>query len=270
VQTLRVYWLFHKNYTVRFRFSAYLRLLIPSLYKNIKKTAADSFVTSLDRNRVVSKFFLLYSLDYCYRRCTKMDSSINTHHLREGHMCHCSQMFETFTLKHENRLLDHNEETSCCFAPSAESARSVKFWNMHFDINYKAMGTIWARDKNAQGKSGGQSHRQQKIIINTSSVQSCVLQGSPNIFVRGPHQLLHNCWRAEHEIDSLILASWQNLASDGKYLILTKNSDYGNISAEVRQACSAVILCQLTFTWPSYVMSLLRDMLHSTRSTNFS
>jgi len=43
------------------------------------------------------------------------------------------------------------------------------------------------------------------------------------------------------------------------YLIFTKTSDCGNI---------AVILNQLTFTWPSYVTSLSRDMLHSTKSTN--
>jgi len=53
------------------------------------------------------------------------------------------------------------------------------------------------------------------------------------------------------------------------YLILTKTSDYVNISADVRPACSAVILSKLIFTWPTYVMSLFRDMLHSINQQNF-
>jgi len=39
-----------------------------------------------------------------------------------------------------------------------------------------------------------------------------------------------------------------------------KQRDLGNISAKVRPTCSAVILSQLTFTWPSSVMSLFQDM----------
>jgi len=50
------------------------------------------------------------------------------------------------------------------------------------------------------------------------------------------------------EIDSLILAQWENLASDGMYLILTKTSDCAIEPAKVRPACSAVILSQLLFT----------------------
>jgi len=36
--------------------------------------------------------------------------------------------------------------------------------------------------------------------------------------------------------------------SDGLYLILTKTSDCGNTSAEVKPACRPIILSQLSFT----------------------
>jgi len=49
---------------------------------------------------------------------------------------------------------------------------------------------------------------------------------------------------------NLVLALWENQASDGMYmyLTLTKTSDCGNTPAMVRPACSSVILSQLTFT----------------------
>jgi len=48
--------------------------------------------------------------------------------------------------------------------------------------------------------------------------------------------------------------------------ILTKTSNCGNTLAKVRPAYSAVVLSQLTFMWPSYVMPLSQDTFHSTKS----
>lgn len=44
------------------------------------------------------------------------------------------------------------------------------------------------------------------------------------------------------EVSSLISAQWENKGSDGPYFVLTKASHYGNISAKISSACSAVKL----------------------------